>query len=242
MEKVSVIIDGKTVEAVKDQCVLDVARENGIYIPSLCYTPEVKSSGGACRVCLVEAHQGGKMRMVTSCNYPVRGGLEIKTDTPFVHKIRKGVLELLMARVPDSDVIRDMAAKEGLTETRFRKDEGENNRYKCISCALCTNVCAEVVGVSAISMEDRGADKKPGTPYHKPSDVCIGCGACVYACPTGAITMKEKDDVRRIWSKDFKMIKCSVCSTPYIPEAQVDWIVKTTGKDRAFFDKCPDHR
>lgn len=242
MEKVSVIIDGKTVEAVKDQCVLDVARENGIYIPSLCYNTEVKSSGGACRVCLVEAHQGGKMRLVTSCNYPVRKGLEIRTNTPFVHKIRKGVLELLMARVPDSDVIADMAAKEGLTETRFRKDEGENNRYKCIACALCTNVCAEVVGVSAISMEDRGADKQPATPYRKPSDVCIGCGACVYACPTGAITMKEKDDVRRIWGKDFKMIKCSVCSTPYIPEAQVDWIVKTTGKDRTFFDKCPDHR
>lgn len=242
MEKVSVIIDGKTVEAVKDQCVLDVARENGIYIPSLCYNPEVKSSGGACRVCLVEAHQGGKMRLVTSCNYPVRKGLEIKTDTPFVHKIRKGVLELLLSRVPDSDVIADMAAKEGLTETRFRKDEGENNRYKCIACALCTSVCAEVVGVSAISMEDRGACKQPATPYRKPSDVCIGCGACVYVCPTGAITMKEKDDVRRIWGKDFKMIKCSVCSTPYIPEAQVDWIVKTTGKDRSFFDKCPDHR
>jgi len=242
MEKISVIIDGRTVQAVKDQCVLDVARENGIYSPSLCYNPEVKSSGGACRVCLVEAHQGGKMRLVTSCNYPVRKGLEVKTDTPFVHKIRKGVLELLLARVPDSDVIRDMAAKEGLTETRFRKDEGEKNRYKCISCALCTNVCAEVVGVSAISMEDRGADKKPATPYHKPSDVCIGCGACVYACPTGAITMKEKGDTRRIWGKDFKMIKCSVCSTPYIPEAQVDWIVKTTGKDRTFFDKCPDHR
>jgi len=174
MEKISVIIDGRTVQAVKDQCVLDVARENGIYSPSLCYNPEVKSSGGACRVCLVEAHQGGKMRLVTSCNYPVRKGLEVKTDTPFVHKIRKGVLELLLARVPDSDVIRDMAAKEGLTETRFRKDEGEKNRYKCISCALCTNVCAEVVGVSAISMEDRGADKKPATPYHKPSDVCIG--------------------------------------------------------------------
>jgi bidirectional [NiFe] hydrogenase diaphorase subunit len=242
MEKISVIIDGRTFEAVKDQCVLDVAHENGIYIPSLCYNTEVKSSGGACRVCLVEAHQGGRMRMVTSCNYPVRKGLEIKTDTPFVHKIRQGVLELLMARVPDSDVIRDMAAEEGLTGTRFRLDEGENDRYKCIACALCTNVCAEVVGVHAIAMEDRGADKKPATPYHKPSDVCIGCGACAYACPTGAITLKETGDIRRIWGRDFKMIACSVCSTPYIPEAQVDWIVKNTGKERSFFDKCPDHR
>ncbi|MEW6555568.1 MAG: 2Fe-2S iron-sulfur cluster-binding protein [Actinomycetota bacterium] len=242
MEKISVIIDGRTFEAVKDRCVLEVAHENGIYIPSLCFNSEVVSSGGSCRVCLVEAHQGGRMRLVTSCNYPVRKGLEIKTDTPLVHRIRGGVLELLMARVPDSEVVREMAAAEGLTDVRFRLDEGENDRYKCIACAMCTNVCAEVVGVYAIAMENRGAEKKPATPYHKPSDVCIGCGACAYACPTGAITLKERDGVRRIWGRDFNLVKCSVCGTPYIPEAQVDWIVKTTGKDRSFFDKCPDHR
>jgi bidirectional [NiFe] hydrogenase diaphorase subunit len=242
MEKISVIIDGRTLEAVKDQCVLEVAHENGIYIPSLCYNSEVASSGGSCRVCLVEAHQGGRMRLVTSCNYPVRKGLEVKTDTPLVHKIRKGVLELLMARVPDSEVIREMAAAEGLTGVRFRLDEGENDRYKCIACAMCTNVCAEVVGVFAIAMVNRGAEKKPATPYYKPSDVCIGCGACAYACPTGAITITERDGVRRIWGRDFNMVTCSVCGTPYIPEAQVDWIVRTTGKERSFFDKCPDHR
>ncbi len=242
MEKISVIIDGRTFEAVKDQCVLEVAHDNGIYIPSLCFNSEVASSGGSCRVCLVEAHQGGRMRLVTSCNYPVRKGLEVKTDTPLVHRIRRGVLELLMARVPDSEVIREMAAAEGLTGVRFRLDEGANDRFKCIACALCTNVCSEVVGVSAIAMVNRGADKKPATPYYKASDVCIGCGACAYACPTGAITMEEKDGVRRIWGKDFNMVKCSACGSPYIPEAQVDWIVKTTGKDRSFFDKCPDHR
>ena len=62
------------------------------------------------------------------------------------------------------------------------------------------------------------------------------------ACPTGAITMKDEGDIRKIWGKRFAMVKCSVCGKPYIPDAQVDWIVKTTGKDRAFFDKCPDHR
>ena len=242
MEKISVIIDGRTFEAVKDRSVLEVAHANGIYIPSLCYNSEVKSSGGSCRVCLVEAHQGGRMRLVTACNYPVRAGLEVKTDTPLVHRMRKGVLELLMARVPDVEVIREMAAAEGLTDVRYRLDEGEKDRGKCIACALCTNVCAEVVGVYAIAMEDRGADKKPATPYHKPSEVCIGCGACAYACPTGAIALREKDGVRRIWGRDFKMVACSVCGTPDIPEALVDWIVKRTGKDRSFFDKCPDHR
>jgi len=242
MKKISVIIDGREFEALRDEPVLEVARRNGIHIPSLCYNPEVTSSGGSCRVCVVEAYQRGRMRLVTSCNFPVREGLEVRTDTELVHKIRRGVLELLMARVPDSEVIREMAAGEGVTEARFRKDEGERERYKCIACALCTNVCAEVVGAHAIAMVNRGADKKPATPYHKPSEACIGCGACAYACPTGAITLKEKDGVRRIWGRDFPMVRCSVCGTAYIPEAQVDWIVKRTGKDRSFFDKCPDHR
>jgi len=241
MENVKITINGREIEAVKDQSVLDVARENGIYIPSLCYHPDVASSGGSCRVCLVEAHQGGRMRMVTSCNYPVRKGLEIKTDTELVKKIRKGVLELLMARVPDSTVIRDMAKRDGITESRFTEPE-EVNRFKCISCGLCVAVCDEVVGVSAISMQGRSQGKAPGTPYNKPSAACIGCGACAYACPTNSISMREKKDTRRIWGKVFKMVTCSVCGKPYIPDAQVDWIVKTTGKDRAFFDKCPDHR
>jgi len=242
MEKITIIIDGKTVEAVKDQPVLMVAKENGIDIPNLCHHPELESSGGSCRVCLVEAIQGGRSRIVTSCNYPVRKGLEVKTSTEQVLKIRKGVIELLLCRVPDSDVIRKLAAKYGIEEPRFFKDEGESNRYKCIACSLCTQICEEVVGVSAISMQNRGTEKAPGTPYHKDSQTCIGCGACAYACPTNAVSMKDIKDVRKIWGKKFKMVSCAVCGKPYIPEAQVNWIVKTTGKDKAFFDKCPDHR
>jgi NADH dehydrogenase/NADH:ubiquinone oxidoreductase subunit G len=242
MEKVTIIINGREVEGVKDQSVLDVARENGIHIPALCYHPEVTTSGGSCRVCLVEAHQNGRTRLVTSCNYPLREGLEIKTDTDLVKRIRRGILELLLARVPDSDVIRDLAVKDGITEPRFFNDEGKDNHYKCIACGLCTLVCEEVVGVCAISMLNRSREKAPGTPYHKSSNVCIGCGACAYVCPTGAISFKEEGNTRKIWGKRFTMITCSVCGRPHIPEAQADWIVKTTGKERAFFDKCADHR
>jgi len=242
MEKVKIVINGKEVEGIKDQSVLEVAREHGIYIPALCYHPEVPSSGGSCRVCLVEAHQNGWMRLVTSCNYPVRKGLEVKTDTDLVRRIRKGVLELLLARVPDSDVIRDLARKDGIEEPRFFTDEGEDNRYKCIACGLCTQVCEDVVGVNAISMLSRSSDKTPGTPYHKDSQACIGCGACAYACPTSAISMKDTDGIRTIWGREFSMVSCSVCGKPYIPEAQVDWIVKTTHKERSFFERCPDHR
>ncbi|MCD6569565.1 MAG: (2Fe-2S)-binding protein [Deltaproteobacteria bacterium] len=242
MEKIKFVIDGKEVEAIRDQCVLDVARQNGIYIPGLCYNPEVKFSGGSCRLCLVEAHQAGRMSLVTACNYPIREGLEIKTDTSLVKRIRKGIIELLLARVPDSDVIKELAAEAGIDEPRFVKDEGENYHSKCIACGLCIQVCEEVVGVSAIAMLNRGPDKTPGTPYKKPSEVCIGCGACAYACPTDAIPMEDNGDTRKIWGREFKMHLCSVCGKPYIPEAQIDWIVKTTGKDRVFFDKCPDCR
>jgi bidirectional [NiFe] hydrogenase diaphorase subunit len=242
MNKVSITINGHPYEGYKDQSVLDLARDNGIYIPALCYHPAVLSSGGSCRVCLVEARQGGSMRVVTSCNYPVRQGLAINTDTDLVKKIRGGILELLLSRVPDSDVIRDLAARDGITKTRFFKDEGDDNRWKCIACGLCTLVCEEVVGVSAISMLNRSREKAPGTPYHKSSNTCIGCGACAYACPTDAISMKDTGDTRKIWGKEFAMIKCSVCGTPHMPEIQADWIVTTTGKDRSFFDKCPNHR
>lgn len=242
MEKITIKINGKDIEAVKDQSVLEAARENGIAIPALCSHPEIETQAGSCRVCLVEASQNGRTRLVTSCNYPVRKGLEVRTDTDLVRRIRKGVVELLLSRTPDAPVIQKLARENGIEESRFFVDEGEHYRNRCIACSLCTQVCEEVVGVSAISMLDRGRDKSPGTPYLKPSQACIGCGACAYACPTEAISMTDEGETRKIWGKEFKMVTCSVCGKPYIPEAQVDWIVKTTGKDRAFFDKCPDHR
>ncbi|HNR89352.1 MAG TPA: 2Fe-2S iron-sulfur cluster-binding protein [Spirochaetota bacterium] len=242
MKKVKIVINGKTVEGVQDQSVLSLARENGMYIPSLCYNAEVQSSGGSCRVCLVEVHQGKSMRVVTSCNYPVREGIEVKTDTEFVRKIRKGVLELLLCRAPESSEIKELAARDGITEPRFFTDGPDVHLKNCIACSLCTQVCEDVVGVSAISMVNRGREKQPAAPFMKASNACIGCGACAYACPTGAIEMNDTPDARTIWGKTFVMQKCSVCSTPFIPKEQAEWIIKTTGKDRAFFEKCPTHR
>ncbi|OHD63670.1 MAG: hypothetical protein A2176_05940 [Spirochaetes bacterium RBG_13_51_14] len=242
MNTVEFIINGKMVRAVRDECIMKIARENGIPIDGLCYSPELESAGGSCRLCLVEVHEKGKMRVVTSCNYPVRDNIEVKTDTPFIKKIKRNIIELLMAKVPESEVIREIAAREGIEKSRYKHIEFDQPLNKCISCGLCTQVCAEIVGVSAISMINRSYEKTAHTPFKKESAVCIGCGACAYICPTHAIEMKDRDNTRVIWGREFVMQRCKECGIPYIPEAQVSWIVETTGKDRNFFEKCPDCR
>ncbi len=242
MEKINIIIDGKEIQADKDETIMNIARDNGIKIPNLCYHPEVNEGGGSCRLCLVEVHENGWMKMVTACNYPVRkGNVEIRTSTPKVNRIRKMILELLMTRVTESDVIRDLAREYGVEESRFEDNPKPGNR-KCFSCGLCVQICEDVVGVSAISMLNRGPEKRPGTPFGKPSSVCIGCGACAYACPTDAIKMVDSGDTRKIWNTEFKLVKCKECGRAFMTDAQIDFIVKKTGKDRAFFDKCPDCR
>jgi len=242
MDKIKITIDGKQVECVRDQCVLEVALNAGIYIPSLCWHPEVKNSGGSCRVCLVEAHQEGRSRLVTACNFPVREGLEIITDSELVKRIRRQVLENMLTRKPDDKIIHEIAAKLEIKNLRVFENDQDDTWDACLACGLCVHVCEEIVGVCAISMLDRGFQKRPGTPYDKPSADCIGCGACAYVCPTQSIVMEDTGDIRKIWGREFKMICCSYCGKPYIPEAQVEWIVNKTGKERSYFDTCQDHR
>ena len=242
MDQVTFILDGKTVSADRGRCIMDIASENGIFIPGLCYHPGVKSSGGSCRLCLVEVHQNGRMQTVTACNYPVRSDIEVKTDTEFIRRLRSTIAQLLLPRVPDSTLLKELVLSGGKAELHMFSGSGSNEIEKCISCGLCVQVCEDVVGVSAISMINRGVEKQPGTPFGKASESCIGCAACSYACPTGALSQENNGDVRKIWGRDFKLHRCKKCNTPYIAEAQIDFICMKTGKDRAFFDLCPDCR
>jgi bidirectional [NiFe] hydrogenase diaphorase subunit len=240
MEKamVNITINGMKLQVEKDATILDVARENGIEIPTLCYH-EALGPEGRCRLCMVEIKRGNRTRMVTSCLYPVEEGLEVQTEAEKVLRTRKMVLELLLARCPDSDVIQGMAQKMGIEKPRFKPDE---NNWKCILCGLCVKACEEAVGVSAIGLSSRGSQKKVGTPYFEPTMVCIGCGACHFICPTKAIKMTEKDGVRRIWSRDFKLMACNVCGNYFAPEYQLEWMAKKTGQPLEFFHTCQDCR
>lgn len=239
---VTLTIDGREVQAEEGAMILDVARAHNIYIPALCYHEEI-APYGACRLCMVEIVTNGKERLVASCLYPVEEGLRVKTNTEKVNNVRRIVAELLLARCPDSEVIQDLAGKLGIDKPSFRLEEG--NR-KCILCALCTRVCQEVVGVSAISLVNRGVDRQMTTPFNDFSEACIGCGSCAYVCPTGAISMEDVGDTRIIdmpqVKMEFKLRKCNKCGKYWAPERQLEYIAKIAGLAPETFDVCPDCR
>ena len=176
-------INDSEVEAEIGWTVLETARHYGIEIPTLCYH-EAVSASGACRLCMVELKDGDWSKLVASCIYPVAEGIHIHTDTPRVQNVRRWIFEMLLAQCPASSDIKELANKYGVESTRFSI---ENPDEDCMVCGLCTRACDEIVGLSAISIMDRGVHKKIGAPFSKPTEVCVACGCCVTICPTGAM-------------------------------------------------------
>jgi coenzyme F420 hydrogenase subunit beta len=195
--RVSLEINDRETEVEEGSTILEAAKSIGINIPTLCYHP-LLSPFGACRLCSVEIERRGRKRIVTSCNYPVEEGLVVNTKSSDVIKIRKMIIELLLARCPNVKIMQDLAHEYGVGTPRFRLED-----ESCILCGLCTRICEERVGVSAINFIDRGVNRMIEGPLEEIldanlSDVCIGCGACAYICPTG--TIKLEDIYRKIRS------------------------------------------
>jgi heterodisulfide reductase subunit A len=178
-------LNGRQVEAEEDQTILEVAQKYNVEIPTLCYHKAL-SPAGACRLCTVEVFDGRRTRLVTSCNYPVWRDMEVRTETERVIKGRRMIVELLLARCPDVKVLQDLAEKYGIEKPRFQLETDD-----CILCGLCTRMCEERMGVSAISLTGRGVELKVDTPLHVQSDICRACGACASVCPTGHIKLEE---------------------------------------------------
>jgi bidirectional [NiFe] hydrogenase diaphorase subunit len=204
---VTLTIDGRDVSARADETIIEVARENRVPIPSLCYLDGLSIWGG-CRLCMVEV--AGSNRLVAACSTRVAEGMVISTATEKLQRYRRTIVELLFAErnhvcsvcVSNGHCeLQNLAQKCGVDHVKvpyrsasypvdsshemFRLDHN-----RCILCTRCVRVCDEIEGAHTWDMMGRGTDCRVITDLNRPwgeSDTCTGCGKCVQVCPTGAL-------------------------------------------------------
>jgi heterodisulfide reductase subunit A len=226
----TLIIDGQAYPAQEGQTVLEVARENGIEIPTLCYHPLLEPFG-ACRLCTVEVIRHGRTRLETSCTYPAWDGLEIKTHSPAVMEIRKVILGLMLSRCPNVPLLQDMAREYGVTEPPFPTDTPDE---KCILCGLCVRTCRDVVKANVLNFSQRGIERRVGPAFLERADECIGCGACTIVCPTGAIEIaleKEAIYVAKPTGPTAAIHVPSLQAVPRVPVIDTDACIRFRQQD-----------
>ena len=171
-------IDGKDVTATEGMTVLEAAQRAGISIPTLCYHEKLEPFGG-CRICIVEAEVRGSTRLVVSCVYPAEKNLKVRTRSEKIDRIRKTILELLLAHAPDAPVLQELAKVYGADKDRFEKEASF-----CIHCGLCVRYCAEVKQKHAVGFVDRGTRKEISFIPEIAARECWNCKECFPLCPT----------------------------------------------------------
>jgi len=170
-------LNGLEVQVEEGSTLLEAAQFYGFPIPTLCYH-EGLSNWGGCRLCIVELKQGDRSRIVSSCTYPAQDGLEVFTNSEKVVKIRKTIIETMMATVPTSKIVQDLASKYGVHQVRVNVENKD-----CLMCGLCTRMCIEQMDGKAIGLVGRGDSLKITTAFDKKSETCRLCGGCMYICP-----------------------------------------------------------
>lgn len=209
-------IDDIPVQVEEGATILDAARKAGVYIPTLCYREDLKPMG-VCRLCVVEVK--GAKTLQAACVTPAAEGMEVRTNSPFIRKARKTILELILSNHPmecptclrnGNCELQQMASRLNITEIRY---EGEKNSFekdettpaivrdpnKCILCRRCVNACREIQGIGVLEPHHRGFKTSIDPSFCEGLHMmpCTQCGQCVLVCPTGALT--ERDDTDRVF-------------------------------------------
>ena len=171
-------IDGKAVKATEGMTVLQAAQQAGISIPTLCHHEQLEPYG-VCRICMVEVEVRGRKNYVVSCLYPVARDLVVRTRSEGVDKIRRVILEELLAHAPDSPALVALAQEYGADRDRFEKESSF-----CILCGLCVRYCAEVKQKNAVGFIEQGPRREISFIPEIASKECWDCQECFALCPT----------------------------------------------------------
>lgn len=249
-DKILLTIDGRELEAKPGQTILEVAKEAGIYIPTLCYYPGT-TNVGACRVCVVEVE--GARTLVASCCMPVNPGMVVKTDTERVLDARRLVVELLWASGDHNCLtcesngnceLQDLVYRLKIEEPRFKIEppgyeiEDTNSMIqkdmnKCILCGRCVRVCNEIQVNEILDFSMRGSHARVGPAFDADyiDSECYFCGECVDVCPVGALTFKQARFEGRPWDIEKVRTTCTYCGVGCQLDLNVlnGKIVKVTG-------------
>jgi predicted molibdopterin-dependent oxidoreductase YjgC len=229
-DEIQVTIDGKRCTGRRGQTILEVARENGIWIPTLCYEERL-SPYGACRVCLVAVE--GARALLPACYAEITPDMVVTTSNERIDSIRRTIIELLLSDHPTDCMtcestgnctLQDLAYRYGIKESPYKGDTHsyhllddnpviERDLNKCVLCGRCVRICEEVVGAGVYCFVARGFDAIVSTPYdHELEDSpCLFCGQCVSTCPVGALSSKLSIGVGRPWELEKTDTICPYC-------------------------------
>lgn len=178
MSDITLQIDGKETTVAPGTTVLKAAQQLGVAIPTLCHHPKLEDYGG-CRLCLVEVESRGRTNYVVSCLYPVEPGLVVRTRSEKVDKVRRVIIEELMARAPDAPELVRLAYEYGADRNRFDKEASF-----CVLCGLCVRYCDEVKQEHAVGFIDNGHVREISFIAEIAAKACWNCQECFAICPT----------------------------------------------------------